>query len=256
METSKNILISNRIKISVVSYINSLPFIYGLENSDIINNIDLQKDIPSDCAKKLIDKKVDIGLIPVAALPKIEQYEIISDFCIGAENKVDSVFLFSNVDLKFIDTILLDYQSNTSNNLTKILAKFFWDISPKWKNTKSEYISRIKNNTAGVVIGDRAFDLKNKYKFVYDLSQEWYKFTKLPFVFALWVSNKSLATEFVDEFNSALNFGLINIDKLNNISPALSDKEFNAYLTKSIKYKLDDEKRKAIKLYLKFLAKI
>jgi len=256
MEASKNILISNRIKISVVSYINSLPFIYGLENSEIINNIDLQKDIPSDCAKKMIDKKVDIGLIPVAALPKIEQYEVISDFCIGAENKVDSVFLFSNVDLKFIDTILLDYQSNTSNNLIKILAKIFWDISPKWKNTSSEYISKIKNNTAGVVIGDRAFNLKNKYKFVYDLSQEWHKFTKLPFVFALWVSNKSLATEFIDEFNFALNFGLNNIDKLNNVSPVLSDKEFNTYLTKSIKYKLDDEKRKAIKLYLKFLAKI
>jgi chorismate dehydratase len=246
----------NKIKISVVSYTNSLSFIYGLENSEIINRIDLQKDIPSDCAKKLSANEVDIGLIPVAALPKINNYEIISDFCIAAKNKVDSVFLFSDVELNKIETILLDYQSNTSNNLTKILAKNFWDISPEWRNGNSEYMSEIKNYTAGVVIGDRAFELKNKYKFVYDLSEEWYKFTKLPFVFALWVSNKSLSKEFINNFNSALNFGLSNIDKLSNISPSLSDKEFKNYIAKSIKYKLDDKKREAIDLYLKLLKEL
>lgn len=244
----------NTINVSVVSYINSLPFIYGLENSKIINNVNLQKDIPSDCAKKLISKEVNIGLIPVAALPKIPNSEIISDFCIGANRKVDSVFLFSDVELKDIKTILLDYQSNTSNNLTKILAKNFWKISPKWKNGDSDYIPLVKNSTSGVVIGDRAFELKNKYKFVYDLSEEWYNFTKLPFVFALWVSNKSLSKEFINNFNSALNYGINNIDKLSNISPTLSDIEFNNYLKKSIEYKLDDKKREAINLYLKYLS--
>jgi len=246
----------NKTKISVVSYINSLPFIYGLENSEIIKSIDLQKDIPSDCAKKLIEKTVDIGLIPVAALPKIKNSEIISDFCIGAEEKVDSVFLFSDVELNLIDTILLDYQSNTSNNLTKILAKNFWNISPNWINSGSEYMSQIKNSTAGVVIGDRAFGLKDNYKFVYDLSEEWYRFTKLPFVFALWVSNRTLSKEFVNDFNFALNLGLNSIEKLNNISPILSDNEFKNYLTKSIKYELDDKKREAINLYLKYLSEL
>ena len=245
----------NKIKISVVSYINSLPFIYGLENSDFFNKIELQKDIPSTCAKKIINKEANIGLVPVASLPLIDNYKIISDYCIGAENKVDSVFLFSNVEISKIKNIILDYQSNTSNNLTKILAKNFWKISPKWINSNNnEYTSNIKDNTAGVVIGDRTFSLKNKYKYVYDLSEEWYKFTKLPFVFALWISNSKLSDEFISEFNSALNYGLENIDKLTNTSPTLSGEEFKNYLTKSIKYRLDDKKREAIDLYLKYLS--
>ena len=66
----------NKIKISVVSYLNSKPFLYGLNHSELINEIDLQLDIPSVCAKKLIDGQVDIGLIPVAVLPKPPVVEI------------------------------------------------------------------------------------------------------------------------------------------------------------------------------------
>ena len=43
------------IKLSVVSYLNTLPFIYGLERNNLINQIELQLDIPSVCADKLIN---------------------------------------------------------------------------------------------------------------------------------------------------------------------------------------------------------
>ena len=65
-------------------------------HSDITNQIDLSLDIPSACAIKLINNQVDIGLVPVAALLQIPNYEIISDYCIGANGAVDSVFIFSN----------------------------------------------------------------------------------------------------------------------------------------------------------------
>jgi chorismate dehydratase len=58
-----------KIRISAVSYTNTKPFLYGLQHA-IIDQIDLSLDIPSDCAQKLIDDKVDIGLIPVAATIK------------------------------------------------------------------------------------------------------------------------------------------------------------------------------------------
>src|ERR1039458_6553628 len=104
----------DKIKISVVSYLNSKPFIYGLQHSTFLNEIDLQLDIPSVCAQKLIDGQVDIGLIPVAALPQLKDPYIITDYCIGAEGKVASVMLYSNVPLHEITAILLDYQSKTS----------------------------------------------------------------------------------------------------------------------------------------------
>ena len=56
--------------ISVVSYINSIPFVYGLEKLNQ-QGIIISKDIPSECATKLIDGRVDIGLIPVAMISKV-----------------------------------------------------------------------------------------------------------------------------------------------------------------------------------------
>ena len=47
----------------------------------------------SVCANKLIENQVDIGLVPVAALLHIKDYEIISNYCIGAKGKVDSVLV-------------------------------------------------------------------------------------------------------------------------------------------------------------------
>ena len=57
----------NKIRISAVSYTNTKPFIYGLQHSGLPEKMELSLDNPTDCAQKLIDDVVDIGLIPVAA---------------------------------------------------------------------------------------------------------------------------------------------------------------------------------------------
>ncbi len=241
-------------KIAAVSYINTLPFLYGLDKSKLINDIELSTYIPSICAEKLINNEVDLSLIPVAVLPKLKEYYIISDYCIGAKNKVDSVFLFSNVPLNKIKNIILDYQSQSSNNLTKILCKNFWKIKPKFINAHENYQSEIIENTAGVVIGNRALKDKNKYKYIYDLAYEWQQFTGKQFVFALWVSNKKINQEFINNFNEALKFGINSINKLKNNTNYLTDTEFNNYLTKNIDYIFDSNKKESLNIFLEYLS--
>ena len=244
----------HKIKVSVVSYLNSKPFIYGLKHSEILNNIDLQQDIPSDCAQKLMDGKVDLGLIPVAVIPKLKEHYIITDYCIGAEGKVASVMLYSNVPLDEIKTVLLDYQSRTSVTLVKVLAKYFWNISPVWENSTVNFENTFAGNTAAVIIGDRTFGLENKYAYAYDLAEEWQKFTHLPFVFACWVANKKLPDDFISQFNTALQLGLDNrpalIEELNALKKYNTDISF--YLNSSIKYNYDEAKKKALKLFLSY----
>ena len=243
-------------KIAAVSYINTLPFIYGLEKSKIINDVEISTYIPSICAEKLINNEVDLGLIPVAVLPKLDEYHIISNYCIGAKNKVDSVFLFSEVPLNKIENIILDYQSQSSNNLTKVLCKNYWEITPNFIDAHKNYQSEITANTAGVVIGNRALENKSKYKYVYDLAYEWYKFTGKQFVFALWVSNKKLKQDFIDKFNNALSFGINNIHKIKNTTNYLSNSEFNNYLTKNIDYNFDSNKKESLNLFLNYISEL
>ncbi|MGI8892212.1 MAG: menaquinone biosynthetic enzyme MqnA/MqnD family protein, partial [Bacteroidia bacterium] len=197
-----------RVKVSAVSYLNTKPFLYGLENSSVKDFIELSLDIPSVCAEKLINRQAEIGLVPVAAIPLIQDARIVSDFCIGAEGKVKTVNLYSQVPLSEVNKIFLDYQSRTSVLLVKLLAGKYWQIEPEWENASPGFIKEITNTSAGLVIGDRTFSLEGKFPFVYDLAEEWYKFTKLPFVFAAWVANKDLPESFLQAFNEALSFGV------------------------------------------------
>jgi chorismate dehydratase len=245
-----------KVKVSVVSYLNSKPFIYGLENDRIIDEIDLQLDIPAICAQKLTDGTVDLGLIPVAEIPKLKKSYIISDYCIGAEGKVASVMLYSEVPLKEIRNVLLDHQSRTSVTLVRVLAKHFWKIDPEWNKAEENYESNISGTTAAVIIGDRTFGLEGKYKHTYDLAEEWQKFTGLPFVFACWVANKELPEAFIRSFNNALRSGLekrpelIKQIKESNIYPT----DVETYLMKSISYELGPDKKKGLELFLSYLS--
>lgn len=232
----------DKIKVSAVSYLNTKPFIYGLENSQLLSNMHLQLDIPADCAEKLLSGKVDLGLIPVATLPQLPNYEIISDFCIGAVGKVNSVFLLSDKPLSEIKSIQLDEHSRTSNLLTRILATNYWNIKPKFTPNKCD---------AMVLIGDRTFGITNSYNYVYDLSEEWENWTGLPFVFAVWAANKNLPADFKLAFNRALQYGINHRKKLISTLPNIPNFDVEDYLMNKISYDFTPEKQKALALFLK-----
>jgi chorismate dehydratase len=229
--------------------------LYGLKQSNIINDIDLSLDIPSKCAEKLLTNQVDIGLVPIAILPLLSEYHILTDFCIGANKKVNSVILVSDVPLNEIETILLDYQSKTSINLVQVLAREYWKISPKFKHATVGFENKIEGKTAAVIIGDRTFNLAKPYGYIYDLAEEWYKFTGLPFAFACWVANKPIAPEFEEKLNQALSFGVNHKQESIGLTSnnGITFDQLQNYLTNDISYELTDEKRKSIQLFLDYL---
>ena len=243
----------NKIKISAVSYTNTKPFLYGLQHSDIINKIDLSLDIPADCAQKLIDNTVDIGLIPVAATLNIPDWHIVSDYCIGAVGAVNSVFIFSNCPIEDIDTLQLDPQSRTSNNLARVLLKNYWKLSPQQTTDAPDYSTSKDKNTAFVQIGDRTFGKKDNYPYVYDLAEVWQQFTGLPFVFAAWIANKPIPADFIAEFNAALKFGLDHRAQLFKELPTRADFDLEDYLMHKIDFELTDSKKQALFLFLNYI---
>ena len=231
-------------RISAISYTNTKPFVYGLQHSGILEKIELNFDVPSECAQKLIEDKVDIGIVPVAALLSIPNYQIVADYCIGAEGKVDSVFIFSEKPINEVKTLKLDPQSRTSNNLAKVLLKNYWKSAPLIVEEHAD---------AFVEIGDRTFGKKSKFPFVYDLAEEWKEFSGLPFVFAVWASNKPVSTEFVKEFNAALKLGLDHREDVIAELVPREDFDFHDYLMNKLNYNLDDKKRLAIDKYLELV---
>jgi chorismate dehydratase len=243
----------SKIKISAVSYTNTKPFLYGLQHTDIINKIDLSLDIPADCAQKLIDNKVDIGLIPVAAALNIPDWQIISDYCIGANGAVNSVFIFSNCEIHEIKHLQMDPESRSSNYLARVLLKNYWKSDPELIINAADYSNSSDKNTAFVQIGDRTFGKTGNYPYVYDLAEEWHNFTGLPFVFAAWIANKPIPTEFIAEFNNSLKYGLDHRAQLFAELPTRNDFDLQDYLMHKIDFELTNAKKQALFLFLDYV---
>ena len=249
----------NKIKISAVKYANSYPFIFGLKNCGFDKKAVIEIDHPADCAAKLVANVVDIGLIPVAALPMLPEYHIISDFCIGANGSVKTVLLLSRSSLDNVETIYLDYRSLSSINLAQILAKNYWKREFNWIKTSENFdFTKLNENEAVTLIGDQCFEYEKHFEHSIDLALEWKDFTGLPFVFACWTANKKLDSEFIDDFNQALKSGVENIAAVvaeMGQTGVIKGKELEQYLTQNIDFKLNADKKKALELFLGFLKK-
>jgi chorismate dehydratase len=242
----------SKIKVGAVSYLNTKPLLYGIKRSIVMNEIELVEDYPSKIAEKLLNDEIDMGLVPVAVIPRMKEHYIVSDYCIGAEGEVGSVCLFSEVPIEKVEKVLLDYQSRTSVNLAKVLLRDFWKVQPVLEDTKEDFRKHIIGRTAGVVIGDRAFEQRKISTYTYDLGSAWRKMTDLPFVFAAWVANKKLDMEFMNAFNQANAFGLENIDEVVKENP-YDLYDLDTYFRKNISYQLSEDKKKGLNLFLELM---
>lgn len=236
-----------------MSYLNTKPLLYGLENSPIKDDIELILDYPSNLVNSLKSDQIDIGLIPVAALLDLESYQIVSDYCIGTEGEVASVAVLSEVPMDQIETVILDYQSRTSVMLCKILFEHQWKKTVKFVHASDEtYISQIEGNVAGLVIGDRALKIKSKFNFIYDLGLGWKEMTGLPFVFAVWVARKEIDLAFLEAFNEANRSGIESITLVSSLWD-FPEYSLDSYFNNNISYILDLSKHQGMNHFLELI---
>jgi len=244
---------SSRIRVGIVSFLNTRPLIYGLKQEPIASQIELVEDNPVRLAEMLRKNEIDLGLIPVAAIPGLKEYYLSGDYCIGTEGEAASVCLFSEVPLDQIEKVYLDYQSLTSVELLKWIMREYWGIHPQIIQAEDEdFRTKIKDKVAGLVIGDRAFEQRKQSTFFYDLGAEWKKITGLPFVFAAWISNKKLSNRFINDFNKANAAGLEHIEEIVASHP-FNLYDLKKYYTLHMNYRLDERKKKAMDYFLSLL---
>jgi chorismate dehydratase len=244
--------LGNKIRLGAVSYLNTKPLIYGFEQGMMHEQVELTVDYPARVAEMLKNGAIDAGLVPVAALPKLPGYHIVSDYCIGCNGAVASVGLFSEVPVNEIETVLLDYQSRTSVALLKMLLKEFWNIQPELAQAYPGYEHDITGTTAGLVIGDRAFGQKGRSALMYDLGTAWKEMTGLPFVFAVWASRQAVAPKFEKEFNACIEKGFSHLPQIIARYPQCPY-PLETYYRTNIAYRLDDNLRKGLNLFLQKL---
>ncbi|MCK9612865.1 MAG: menaquinone biosynthesis protein [Bacteroidales bacterium] len=244
------------LRIAAVSYTNTFPFVYGIEHSALLKDYHLALLPPAQCASVFESGKADIALVPSGALPGLKDYNIISPYCIGAHNEVKTVLLLSHKKIEDIKSVGLDTESGTSVLLVKVLAKNFWGIKPAWEHVNIPEDYKQAGTDALVVIGDKAVELSSHFSYQADFAAEWKRFTKLPFVFAVWICRNHVSEKEISLFNSALQYGLEHIPQVikkykNQGAPRL-DKE--AYFRENIDFHFDEVKKTSLQKFLTFIA--
>ncbi len=240
------------IKITAVSYINTLPFIYGILNSGFLskNEFVLERKIPSLCAYDYINKKSDIVLVPSGCFEAFPERHIITNYGIASFKNVKSVIVVSHKPLQELQKIILDYHSTTSVKLLQILLKNHWKIKIDLVQGTEGFEKQIQNKTGALIIGDKALQLIDNYKYVIDLSYAWWEFTGLPFVFAFWVKTKNIDSDFLFRFNKALKWGIEH--KLDSLTTN-NNYNLHDYLNNNILYNIKSKEIKGLKHFYSFL---
>jgi chorismate dehydratase len=234
------------LRISTVSYLNSKPFVSGLQKYPFSFPVELMYDVPAVISEKLLTGKIDVGLAPVVTLLQSTDLKIISDFGIGADGEVGSVVLLSDKPLHDIRNILLSNESQTSNHLLKLLVNKCWKIPAEIIEPSGNSIADAK-----LMIGDKAMKEKKKYRYVFDLSGEWKIFTGLPFVFAAWIANRELSAVEKNEFEKAIQLGMNSVEKVIENEKPHEETDVRNYLTQKITFRLDDKMKEGLDLFLK-----
>jgi chorismate dehydratase len=267
-------------RISAISFLNTAPLMWDFENGESVvrlrEHFDVSYTIPSRCAEQLKEGSADIGIIPVAAYTTIPDLVIVPDVAIAAKNKVRSILLVSKVPLDKIRSVATDDSSRTSAALVEIYLRKFVGIDPGFSRQKPSLKEMLQWHDAALLIGDPALQaqasqvsvLKSnvlqanpKGYFVYDMAEEWRRWTGRSFVFAFWAIRRAALQGRGAELNIAQVFqqsrdnGLKHIPEISAAwAPKLdlSAKDISDYLTENVDYTLDAENLEGLRLYYRY----
>jgi len=105
------------IRVGLVRYRNTLPLAVGLEER---LEVSLHPGDPSAVARDLAAGRLDVGLVPVAALATHPEWPVVRGLGIASCGPVASVLLLSRKPLAEAQRLVIDPASRTSNILAQL----------------------------------------------------------------------------------------------------------------------------------------
>ena len=245
------------IRIGAVSYLNTKPLVYRLE--ELAPDAEIVYDFPSRLAVELAAGELDVALIPSIEFFQDPRYTIVSDACIGCRGPVLSVKFFSRVAIEKIRRVSLDEGSRTSIALVRVLLQQRYGIEPELESLPIGATAQDSDADAVLLIGDRAIHQPvADFVEVWDLGDEWCRWSELPFVFAMWVAHvgKDLrGTELA--LDAARDAGIRCLDKIAEreaVEVGLSPAQCLTYLRDNLYFHLGPRELRGLALFYEHAA--
>jgi chorismate dehydratase len=244
------------VRLGAVSYLNARPLVYGLEKNPLF---EVRYDIPSECARLLHAREIDLGLIPsIEYLRGPRPYEFVPGPAVTSRGPVASVAVYTRLDPADIRTIAMDTSSRTSVALSTILLRRAFNASPVAIPMAPNLDAMLERADAALVIGDLALFLDHAAAGAQkiDLGELWTRSTGLPFVYAVWTGwSDAIAGEHVAALQRARDEGVAHAAEIAHTSyPDDGSRRAvaAAYLRDNIRYYLGDEEIEGLRTFYRY----
>jgi chorismate dehydratase len=252
-----------------ITYANCAPFFHYLDDSGFSGRI--VPGVPSELNRLLAEGEIDVS--PSSSIEYARawrKYLLLPGHSISSRGPVQSVLLFSARPLEALggERISLTGESATSVNLLYVILREFLQIDEvefRVQDFSPEEI--IAGGGTGLLIGDRALKAAMSpatSRYVFDLGELWFRFTRLPFVFALWILRRESALAKPSEVRSLLEQltesrlrAFESLEELASRSPErlwMDEKRLVDYW-RCMSYDLGEEHLKGLDLFFRLLVK-
>ena len=238
-------------RFGAVQYLNTKPLVHGLASG-----IDLTFDLPSRLADRLTAGHLDVALIPVVELFRHPEHRLVSDACIGCRGAVMSVKVLFRTAPQRVASIALDEGSRTSAVLAQVLLAERHGVRPRVEPLAIGADASETAADAVLLIGDRALAdamASGSFQQVWDLGDEWCRWTGLPFVFAAWAARQGVVGEgYARRLEAARDSGLANLAAIAAAEAAphgLTVPQCLSYLRDNLHYHLGTREQEALQTF-------
>jgi len=249
----------SRLRIGAVSYLNTKPLVYRLD--EFAPEAEIVYDLPSRLADELASGRLDIGLIPSVEYFLEPDYTMVSDACIACRGPVYSVKLLSRVPFRDICSVALDEGSRTSVALVRILLQERFGRSPVLEPLPVGQAPGEAQSDAVLLIGDRAIQPPDgPFTEAWDLGEEWCRWARLPFVFAMWVCRPDVdPASICGALEHARDLGVAHIADIaaaHAASAGLTNDACMTYLRENLHFRLGTREKQGLDLFRRLSTKL
>jgi len=275
-----------KLRISVVEYLNTVPLVRGFTHGPLAGKYDLSFTVPSQCAEALRSGAADIAIIPAIEYQRIPDLVVLPDIAIASQNRVRSLLIVAKKPIEQVQSIALDCSSRSTQALTRILADRHWKIDPEFAEGEPDLRTMLARADAAMIIGDPALRIslaieKNspvgpdgravcradtlgligpEILHVYDVVGEWRRFATLPAVLAVWAGRRHVVNaEIAADFVTSRDYGLLSIGDISAEAAQeleLPQRELESYLRHNIDFHLGEENRRGLERYFDEAARL
>lgn len=245
-----------RFRVGAVSYLNTLPLVWGMVHGAEREQVELTFSIPSVCADEVEQGNVDIGLVPLAEIAR-QGLEMVPGLGITCFGGVRSILLFSRVPWRKVRTLSADFSSKTSVQLARVILRERHGAEPEITPCEPVLEKMLADRDAALIIGDPALrTTPDELPFEWlDLGAEWLALTGLPMVFAAWAGKPGLPLCALERLTRrSYEFGRAAIESI--VHEAAAERGITAnlaerYLREHIRYELGPNEQDGLRTFLR-----